>query len=281
MDKTSFFLQVAKDLSIIPYTDETKTQFFSRISYSAIGMWARMLAATSDSSDDLSGNISKNVFHRKLSAIIARYSNMDEGVSSFFCLTEDASAENAIRDVLLRSGDLVEIGFPARLAISPTKKMSINDANISVLIGTIFDYKSNCISSGLSVLLASDNTGKMPDYSSYFSKKFYQNAESVVLGYVKKAKWELVENLADYEIFVPNRNGVISSCWEQLKSTSDDFYSVARLPLSYGGFDYRLIKQSSNKKYISRLPDYAQLDFIRDTQRLLYGMKSLSGKERS
>ena len=88
MSKREIISKLGRDLNISKYSAESDNGFISRISYSALGVWARFLASYHDGSTKEIGNIFKSTHHRKLLGILRNYEYLFEEITGFYN-TED------------------------------------------------------------------------------------------------------------------------------------------------------------------------------------------------
>lgn len=269
MSRREITAALSKDLSITKYAGESDKDYFSRLTYTALGLWSRFLASNPDGSGKSLGNISKSGHHRKLADCLHRFLLIYEDLEEYY---RDDDPVAQIRIPLLASMDLHEVGFESRLTAGKSCIISI-DPTHAVLVGCSQVPHNSC-SSGLAFLVPAV-VNDVPDKFLAHWGIPQCSVESIFVESLNKANWESIDDLNNYEFFDANRQGTLSSCWTQFINLSCD-PCVARKKLAYGRPEYYLVKRESEKNWIARFSDFAQNEVIRETQRVLYALKARS-----
>jgi len=271
MNAKSAFDMIGRELNIQKYADESEEGFHVRVAYSAMGFWSRMLASTQNKGEK---GILKSTFHRKISAIIQNYVEMDNYLNDWFYPSENSNPENILRDTFLRMGDIVEFGFDGKICCAPRKSIQLLDG-LSINQGYV-QADENDFVSGLACVCRED-TVATAIMNAEFGIPIY-NADELIRTLHKKNKWEAIEDIDNYEIFDPSRNKVLSACWTKyLPLVSSQIY-MARRQYSFGVYDYLFIKQVEDRYYVASISNFSQNELVRDTQRILYAFKDVYGK---
>ena len=267
MSRREITAALSRDLSITKYAGESDKDYLSRLTYTALGLWARFLASNPDSSGKAVGNISKSAHHRKLDEYLHRFLLIYEDIEEYY---QDDDPVARIRTPLLASMDLHEIGFDSRLTVGESCSLSLNHAH-AISIG-ISQVPPNSCSSGLSFLVPSIADTSIESFLAHWEIPNC-SAETFLDEIIKNIKWEANSTLKDYEFFDMDRQGILSSCWVQFVNFSSDPY-VARRKLAYGRPEYFLVKQEDSTILTANFSEFAQNEVMRETQRVLYAMKA-------
>jgi len=270
MSKREIISKLSRDFNISKYSAESDNGFISRISYSALGVWARFLASYNDDSSKEIGNIFKSTHHRKLVGVLRNYEDLFEEISEFYN-TEDPIA--LLRSSLLASGDLIEIGFDSRISIALQTALYIDEG---IIAETSFQqFPEKAVASGLAALkLTPQSTDTVRTLLAGFGVPEI-SAKSALVARIKDASWEQIVSLEDYEYFDSNRKGVLSSCWIQFYALTD-VPCLVRRKTSFGPYEYSMAKREPTGIYLSRFTEFEQSDLVRVPQRMMYGFKSSS-----
>ena len=269
MSRRELTATLSRDLSITKYTGESDKEFASRLTYTALGLWARFLASIPDNSGKPIGNVSKSAHHRKLVEYLHRFLSVYDDIEGYF---QDDDPIALIRSPLFASMDLHEVGFDSRITAGKPSKLSLDDTH-ALLIGITQIPPRSC-SSGLAFLAPMIADSSPENFLAHWNIPQH-SAESFLNEAIKTAKWEEAKALRDYEFFDVNRQGILSSCWAQFLNLSEH-PCVARKKLAYGRPEYYLVKQEAETIWISSFSEFAQNEVIRETQRVLYAMKARS-----
>lgn len=146
MSRREITAALSRDLSITKYAGESDKDYLSRLTYTALGLWARFLASYPDSSGKSAGNISKSAHHRKLSEYLHRFLLIYEDIEEYY---QDDDPVARIRNPLLGAMDLNEIGFDSRLSVGEYRALSVDHSH-AIAIGISQVPPASC-SSGLSL----------------------------------------------------------------------------------------------------------------------------------
>lgn len=258
---------IGRDLAIFKYSGESENEYISRLTYSSLGVWARFLAAYSDDSGKTVGNIHKATHHRRLSENLQRFILIYDFLEEFYA-DDDAVAK--IRNPLFASEDMLELGFDSRLSIGVHQNLAV-DSDCTLILASEH-IPPAAFASGLAIAVArglpsSDKDilehWNIPNYS---SSVIWDNA-------IKTAKWEAFHVSKECEFFDPRKQGTLSACWVQLLHLSSD-PCIARKKPANGQFEYYLVKQVDTTVFASKFSEFAQNEFVRETQRLLYALKA-------
>lgn len=267
---TSTLKQIAKELGITKSDVESDNIFHARIIYTAIGYWLRFLASNKQASES---GISKASLYINGNSILEGLINLDEKTRSWFFPDEESRPISTIRSTLMCSGDIIEIGYKSDVICSNLRSIHYRDDLItgySMINET--DY-----SSGLALIKkqARENSNSFELLSCFGID--LNDTEKSIKNLLQNQNWEEIHNLDVFEIFNPEVNGVLSSCWNRDISIRENQLYMVRQKLNYGSYEYMLLKQRLGKRYISKISDYYQDERVRITQRLLYTIKDYYG----
>ena len=262
---------IARELGVTKSDGESDSVFHARVIYTAIGYWLRFLSSNKQASEI---GISKASLYINGSSILDGLVNLDENTRSWFFPDEESRPISKIRTTLMRSGDIIEIGYKSDVICSNSSLIHYKDHIItgySMINET--DY-----SSGLALIKKQPHDNSDPtELFSLFGIDVKDNEEYISY-FLQNGNWEDAHNLDSFEVFNPEVNGVLSSCWNRDIPIYEHQLYMVRQKLSFGAYEYMLFKQQFGKKYICRIGDYFQDERIRITQRLLYVMKAYYGK---
>lgn len=117
MDKYyDILIKIGKDLNISKYNVELDEQYICRILYSALGFWFRTIATTHKKIEgETSKNISKSYMHRRLREVLDAYLSIYPAAGTYFGGEREDDPISSIRKVLLKSSDIIEIGFDSQI----------------------------------------------------------------------------------------------------------------------------------------------------------------------
>lgn len=267
MSRREITAALSRDLSITKYAGESDKDYLSRLTYTALGLWARFLASCPDGSGKSAGNISKSAHHRKLAEYLHRFLLIYEDIEEYY---QDDDPVARIRNPLLGAMDLNEIGFDSRLSVGEYRALSVDHSH-AIAIGISQVPPASC-SSGLSFLAPTMVDVLTEDFLAHWDIP-ESSAESVLDEILKNAKWEPTSTLKDCEFFDANRQGTLSSCWAQFVNLSKD-PCVVRKKLAYGRPEYFLVKREEDTIFTASFSEFSQNEPIRETQRVLYAMKA-------
>jgi len=267
MSRREITAALSRDLSITKYAGESDKDYLSRLTYTALGLWARFLASCPDSSGKSAGNISKSAHHRKLAECLHRFLLIYEDIEEYY---QDDDPVARIRNPLFGAMDLNEIGFDSRLSVGECRALSVDHSH-AIAIGISQVPPASC-SSGLSFLAPTTVDALTEDFLAHWDIP-ESSAESVLDEILKNAKWEPTSTLKDCEFFDANRQGTLSSCWAQFANLSKD-PCVVRKKLAYGRPEYFLVKREEDTIFTASFSEFSQNEAIRETQRILYAMKA-------
>ena len=192
----------------------------------------------------------------------------------YLCPSDDFDSSNYFRDVLMCSGEIIDVGFSSGIAISKIKRETLDGTGIQAVFGSdSYSFPTHMVG------MMSYETGKvLNEPSGVGLLSLFRipkgSAAEITHKYLYNAKWEEATDKSDYEFFDQHRKGVISNCWVSWPGSQNDVIGVGRRRLSYGAYEYRMVKTEGNKFFIARFPEYAQMEIVRDTQRVLYGLKA-------
>ena len=267
MSKREIASVLSRDLSIYKYTGESDKEYYSRLSYSALGMWARFLASCTDESSNVEGNIHKGSHHRKLTEILKRYQDIFDDLMDYYL---DDDPITLLRAPLFASKDLVEIGFDSRIAIGERINIDV-DRFLAISISDAVLYKGSFASGLANVFLTNRPQSAIPDFLSYWQVP-QARASQILDDYIANANWEVFSITNDFEFFDKHRKGTLSTCWIQTCPITETPSIIRKKPM-FGKSEYYLVKRKNDVVYAAKFSEFDQNDEIRVTQRLLYAMK--------
>lgn len=271
MNKDFTFEIIGKELNIPKYACEDTVQYHARITYSAIGMWIRMLSATQSKETK---PWSKSALHRKISEVLQSYIRIDSELVHWFYPNGTSNPIKILRNTLFRAGDLIECGFDSRVKCANERIIPFSDTQ-AFITGYQSSFQLNH-SAGLACTIKGDFECTTDFLSNNFQIPL-SSAEMQLKQVSKTAKWEKVESIDNYEIFDPTRKKILSSCWVRFLPMASNQLYIARSQYSFGMYDYQLIKYENNIYYRSSMSAFSQHELVRDTQRLLYAYKAIYG----
>lgn len=264
MGKREIIAKLSDDLNIARYGAESETAFILRLTYSAMGHWARFLAAYNDNNNRSSGNIYKSTHHKRLTDSLKNYRDVFNEISEYY---DNEDAVNLIRLPLFLGGDLVETGFDSRIAISNNPYFGETTSN------NVQHASKNTISSGM---FSMNSEGYDNIKNDVFLEQFSiptTSAMSILDERLSCASWEKIANLENYEVFDDSRKGVLSNCWSYSQVKTNGTYLV-RKKLSYGPFEYAIVKKENNEIFLAKFSEIEQSNLIKLPQRMMYGFKT-------
>lgn len=270
MSKREISSALSRDLSIYKYTGESDKEYYSRLSYSALGMWARFLASCADNSTKAEGNIHKGSHHRKLSEMLSRYQVIFDDLADYY---QDDDPIALVRAPLFASRDLLEIGFDSRISIGDKANVDV-DRFLSITIGDVGLCKGAFASGLACVSLSKRQDCTIPEFLSYWQVP-QESASQILDNYIAHAKWDVFTVTQEFEFFDTHRQGPLSSCWIQACPIIETPSIIRKKPM-FGKSEYYLVKRLNDVVYASKFSEFDQHDEIRVTQRLLYAMKASS-----
>ena len=258
MEKEKLINTIANDLKIPVFENEDTFSFQCRVIYSALGEWLRHLVATSNNTITNGMSIKKAELHRCLQEILDSFINLNPDLADYYVEDGKIDAINSIRESILRSREINEIGFESQLVTGHSLLFDVSLKNTSFYSGLA---KINFFDFDVSELLKMFN---IP----------LQKSTDLLDYYISNAKWEENHDLNSYEHFNPNLNKVLSQCWRTRSALKDGEIGMVRQSMSIGTYNYQLALKLQNKIYVSKFSEYASNAEIRDTQRLLYALKA-------
>lgn len=270
MSKREISSALSRDLSIYKYTGESDKEYYSRLSYSALGMWARFLASSIDNPNKSDGNIHKGSHHRKLSEIMDRYQIIFDELTDYY---QDDDPIAHIRDPLLASQDLLEIGFDSRIAIGENTSIDV-DRFLAMTVGGTQLSKGSFASGLAHVSLSQKQECSIPEFLSYWQVPL-ESASQILDYYIAQSKWDVFTVTKEFEFFDKHRHGPLSSCWIQVCPITETPSIIRKKPM-FGKSEYYLAKRINDTVYAAKFSEFDQHDEVRITQRLLYAMKASS-----
>ena len=254
---------IGKRLGIQSYSGELPLQYLARIAYSAISCWIlEMVSSDLHELEDGLMYYTKTKVHRDAGKVLASFLAINQSLNELFYPSENSDPINIIREPLLKGGILIDVGFQSQIALA--KEMQFMSSGLV--------YKAT----GLCPNLESDNKTTILSFLEHLNIDEDDYAH-FLKRYVDNAKWEKIIDDEKYEYFDVHNNQVFSNCWKPTPPKGSDEVFMARKQLSYGVFEYKLMRFKGETLLYSILSEFAQNESVRETQRLLYSLKAVYG----
>ena len=269
------FEELKNGLNIEKYEVETDLDYAYRMVYSALGEWARVSACypAKDLNDNLCGP-TKGMLHRIMKQALDVYLKLWPDLYDKFYSEESFDPIKIIREILLKSMDLIEVGFDSRVTIGNKEHVEISPT-ISLVRGNTA-MKNNICAVGLTGISKWHEGKKENDLFRIFGipeKDCVSILEEKIVG---KA-WKEFDDINSLEIFDMSKDAIISSCWTTSMSLERNIVYMARKKVEFSRYEYMLIKKNSDKYFRMSFTEYEQHENVRETQRMLYALRAKYG----
>lgn len=264
-------VSIVNDLKIQRHDKESRSQYISRIVYSALSMWIRISTLDEDILEQSPSETGVSKIHiinackPFLDNMIELYPEIYEW---FYPKDSDENPIVIVRDRLYQGGELVHIGFNTDLALPPYQ-----ECNVSEEVGIIRGVNRSGFKTvtGLTQLTRLEEKAIIDDDKTlefYCLKK--QSAEEILIEYIKNRKWSKKEGISAM-IFNKYSNDSFSSCWSNEYKLKNNDISLYRNDF----FDFGLIKKTNDSFYMSQIEKYLIEQF--EVRRFMYGLKKSVG----
>lgn len=271
MDRRSALMLIGKQMNIPRCSIESDKMYHARITYSALGMWMRMFAATANQDGAV---LSKGALHRKVSLILHNFIELDRDIAEWYFPSNSSNPIKSIRSTLLRSGDLISQGFNSGIGCSSTSLIPFSKRDM--FIRGYVSPTSVKYAAGLACVAPNRSENLYNILTQLFNIPL-ETAHQQIEAIKASVKWQKIENVDKYEFFDPRKKAVFSSCWTRFLPLCPGEIYVSRYQFSFGVFEYQMTKIENETYYVAPFSSYSQHDTIRETQRLLYAVKSEYG----
>lgn len=260
-------MSMAKDMVIAKFSNETQTEYTNRILYSALACWIKASALDRSVGNEHNPNAGISRKHitdkcdRFLSEMLVRHPE-----SKSWFISEKGEAPTAlIRNRLLRSGELLNVGFDTNVILSQPQEMPLGK-RLKHLKGVIL--QPGTYYSGISVLQEQlDNdipSSDVEDTLSWFNK------------YILQAWWRESDGFFDdVQYFNPltkSRNN--SKNWQMTRPLDVNGIILARRTINNASHEYFLIRQDGNNEMIHRIDPF--IKEIGDHRRFMIALRNIS-----
>lgn len=264
---------IIKDLKIKRLGDESRTQYFSRVIYSALSMWIRFSTLDRDILGQASDKVGISKIH-----ILNRYKvfldNMLElypEIQEWFYPPHEEDNENPgaiIRNRLYGGGELVDVGFNTDLALPVYQESRINKkvAVVRGLNGGEFHTAA-----GLAQVKSMEQKQDV-NIEEIFAFYGLENktAKECLKEYLRSIKWDKKEGIS-YELFNKYSTSPFSGCYDSEYKIKEDEITLYRTNI----FDFGFVKKFNGCIYTSSISSYLVDQF--EVRRFMYGLKSEAG----
>ena len=229
---------MSKDLAVYKFIGESEKQFIDRIIYSAMACWIKsstLYHPLPDGQEKIVGVSRKHIFDKCNGILSELLLRMPESREYFQVENEKETAITIIRDRLIRSEDICNIGFNTDLILHGESQTAIGKS-LQRIRGCLI--KTGCFYSGTAMLRQCEIQGETqpPDMESVV--EWFEN-------YTKRAWWKVMSaNDEDIEYFNP----CISSAnnfenWQKKKPESIGGYTFSRREVNKNMYEYMLQKE--------------------------------------
>lgn len=260
-----YILNIGEALGIKKYAGEKDQRFYARVVYSALSEWMFSIASADIHGENIDSYVSKAKMHRESSSVLSSFIESKPAIKEWFYPTDSTDPINLIRDPLFASKSLIDIGYRSQVALAKRN-------NTVPVIGINYN-KTGLLSfsSGDKEVIAEELLQQFG-----FGEEGY---ETFLNKYLRQCKWSDFDDKTSYEYFDAHRSKVFSDCWDSNITHIKDEVVMSRRLLSFGVYDYKLIRIDDGKIYQAKLSQYAQHEAVRDTQRLMYALKAKYGNK--
>lgn len=239
---------IATDLNLKQYQNETATEFSSRVLYSAMSCWIKTACLDNSISGEI-GVSRRHILSRCTPVLSEFLKRMPECVSWFEPDGTDEQPVSIIRSRLLRSGDIVNVGFNTNIALA--------DENCEELIpGVIWKrgtlLQKGCTYSGISALEYDEKVATASAPAPNFPVGEWLDT------YIKEAWWENSECAYEgFEFFNPQKKTKNNhSCWQLIPAAAVDDIMLMRRQMYNNQYEYVLYR--CEEKKIHRIDSFLQ-----------------------
>lgn len=260
-----YIFNIGELLGIKKYAGEKDQRFYARVVYSALSEWMFSIASADIRGETKDGYVSKAKMHREASSVLSSFIQSKPAIKEWFYPTDSTDPINLIRDPLLVSKSLIDIGYRSQIALAKRN-------NTVPLTGISYNK------TGLLSFSRGDKEAIAEELRQQFGFR-EEGYEQFLNKYLRQCRWSNFDDKTSYEYFDTHRAKVFSDCWDSNITHIKDEVLMSRRLLSFGVYDYKLIRIDNGKIYQATLPQYAQHEAIRDTQRLLYALKAKYGNK--
>lgn len=273
MSDLTIIKRIGSDLKIGKSSEEKKSQFFSRIVYSALSMWIRI--STLDE-DIFQQNLEKvgvskvHILNRCQPFLENMIEIYPEIMNWFYPVDIDEHPISLIRERLHSGGELVDVGFNTDLALPYYEECKV-DERIRLVRGIqAGDFQK--VSGLVQVVTIQENI----DTKMRNAIEFYGLQDKLAIqhlhDYLKLIKWNRRKE-SKVQILNKYSSNVFSNSWEDECKLKDSDISMYRSPFyDRGNKDFGFIKKMNGSIYTSQINEYLINQF--EIRRFIYGLKS-------
>lgn len=256
--------RINKDLNIVRFDNESDSCYKSRIIYSSLSLWIRMVTCSviEHELSNIKHGKSRRYISNKVEAFFENIIELYPEMREWFDL-ENMNPVNVIINKLLECGEVVSVGFKTDLKVPISSRCRVSD-DLEIYRGLKLE-KYEFVTGLTPLYVFSGEDSIEEDVFQFYGVKD-KPATKVLYDYMKIAKWNKVEETS-YQIFDMHCKDVLSKCWK------DDYNLLESEITLYKNafFDFGFIKKKGNKIYISQISEY----FIekREVRRFMYALK--------
>ena len=273
MNNIDLFTVMERDLKTRQYPGEDKELYYARLLYSGMSTWLKTSTLDKDILDNskLLGSSKAHVLkrcERVLQEVLELYPVLKKW---YYPDSSDINPVEVIRERMLRSGELIEIGFQTNITVPVYREFRLSK-DVSLTRGLKPSFKMG-FSSGLAWLIMN------PEFSaSYVPEDVFQlcpvDAACYTEMFIKEVNWEKAVHIESDEIFDSSIRKSLSSCWRNDYVLKEGEVTLARKYIGHNVYEFYLIKKLNSVEFIHRLDEY--LKGKTEIRRLLYGLRILA-----
>lgn len=212
--------RMSRDMKIIKYPNEKWEHYTGRVIYSAIALWIKTCTLDRDLFEEDRQCRSKRYVYQRCSQILSELLALVPEAYNWFWnedLLNQKDNEDPIRlirDRMLRSGEIIELGFDTDIAIPNERTMALTESLSRVISIETYKYK-RIFSSGLAWLVKESNNVDTMNYRVLRPTEFLN-------WLFQSVNWETTPLRAEIEYFNPYSRHALSKAWSNTKPPSMD-----------------------------------------------------------
>ncbi|MBQ6628153.1 MAG: hypothetical protein IJH65_04980 [Methanobrevibacter sp.] len=252
---------IASDLKIEKLLSESDSQFFARVVYSAMSQWVKEITIQKCIEQLPNHTCSKASVTRQSSELLGTLFDVFPESKSWYGNGDLIEISRMIRESLESVGDISEIDFESRIAVSNSASINISEES-AILLGRYTDGLR--YASGLGIICALSEDSKKND-----GTRFDEETDRIYE--INQKNGDRINDIDGYEMFDPTiKKQALSDCWTEIKSNLMPGEFIIRKKQIHGPgthlclrvYKNGLMKASSFDEYLVSSKDY-RLHYLR------------------
>lgn len=257
-------VQLQKDLKIEQYKGEPAANYESRLVYSAMAEWMRVMIF--DETTDDYAQKSKNYLLRQGRSVLQSFIANSKELQTWFsqpngeeCEIDDAVKE--IRNRMVTIGEYIEL-FPSHDLSLPLAQRISASVSHDRIIGA-WNYEASFKHVGLT---------RVAEASDVYEKHIWKIGK--FMHWIQKnARWNAIANIEKYEFFNPHSTEPPYKSWRSIPARNADL-QLARLSLINGKQEYYLFHREGDDWVNAVLPQ--SLSERKEERRIVLGLRTMN-----